>query len=167
MIPVFPVFEQGKGEGIGITVDALANKIVSYPRGDRVALLLRDFKSRRLQTLFREHRVFVVLDRLLGEQFHLFYAHGPALNLASNVLGLDAPSILLATSDGVGGFTNVEFKTLQQDHDALAVMELANVIRDYRDHIVTSRSGWVTRLIGNLPSNVSANLIANGLAALF
>ncbi|MHC4112677.1 MAG: hypothetical protein ACYSUY_16515 [Planctomycetota bacterium] len=79
---MFPIFEQGKGKGIGHSsrsfIDRFAGICQEHLRSGRArafAFIFYDFLDQDFKRILKNHGVFVQLDRLSGTDLSVFYLH--------------------------------------------------------------------------------------------
>ncbi len=79
---MIPIFEQGDGKGIGLTLDAFIERLeelcelhLSEGRAKAFAFVFYNVKDRSLRQILRDRGVFAQMDRLCGRGLSLFYLH--------------------------------------------------------------------------------------------
>jgi hypothetical protein len=79
---MFPIFEQGKGKGIGLTIssfherfDELCHEHLRSKRAKAFAFIFYDFENKELRKILKDQGVFVKIDRLSGNNLSVFYLH--------------------------------------------------------------------------------------------
>ena len=168
---MIPVYQQGNGNEIGISIEKFHNALASIPVGKRIAILLRDFPNRAISNLFSTTGVFVELDRLSGDELDIYYADNDAISRSfERVAKVNLPHrvgggvyIVLATSLGELGFDNVEVHEIANANDITAFQNIFEIVRVYKDgHLQQSTSGWnPLPAIGQLAIAAFAGYIAN------
>jgi|ERR1043166_2479018 hypothetical protein len=126
---MIPIFEQGKGQGIGHTVDSFYRRFEEICRehlkagkAKAFAFIFYDFLDRDLKTLLKDQGVFSQLDRLAGHKLSIFFLHTASRSTveAFNQEFLAA----LGIPETVGLPTVVFFKLREDDLTDVAVVEL-------------------------------------------
>lgn len=79
---MFPIFEQGKGKGIGHSkvsfierFSEICRKHLAEKRARAFAFIFYDFRDSDLQRILKDQGVFAKLDRLSGTELSIFYLH--------------------------------------------------------------------------------------------
>ena len=79
---MIPIYEQGSGKGVGLMpeqfIDVLEGKFehgLKLDKDTQFAFIFRDFQDQKLNGILKDQGVFAQLDRLSGEDFHVFYLH--------------------------------------------------------------------------------------------
>ena len=77
---MIPIYEQGKGKGIGHTFDTFLSRFIEICEGQledgrskAFAFILYDFTDKRIKEVLRNQGVFTRLDRLSGNELSVFY----------------------------------------------------------------------------------------------
>jgi len=77
-----PIFEQGDGRGIGLTLEGFSERFdqicaehLKAKRAASFALIFYDFRDRSFRQVIDDLGVFAELDRLTGKKMSLFYLH--------------------------------------------------------------------------------------------
>jgi hypothetical protein len=81
---VVPIWEQGKGRGIGYSLDSflarfddICREHVESRTVTLFAFIFYDLSDIGLKKVLKDHDVFTKLDRLAGDRLSIFYLHNP------------------------------------------------------------------------------------------
>lgn len=79
---MYPIFEQGSGNGIGHGLKTFFNRFdyicaehIKAGKTKAFAFIFYDFTDRALKKILKDHGVFARLDRLSGIDLSIFYLH--------------------------------------------------------------------------------------------
>ena len=79
---MIPIYEQGKGKGIGhgldsfiARFDSICKEHIQNKRAKAFAFIFYDFVDQDLNRILKDQGVFAKLDRLSGSNLSLFYLH--------------------------------------------------------------------------------------------
>jgi hypothetical protein len=75
---LIPIYEQGRGRGIGHSFELFARRFEDICRSNSergFAFILYDFHDNALRTILKDQGAFAKLDRLAGEILDIFYLH--------------------------------------------------------------------------------------------
>lgn len=79
---MIPIYEQGGGRGIGLTLDMFVNRFdeilerhISDNRALAFAIILYDFTDGETKKALKDLGVFAKLDRLSGSELSVFFVH--------------------------------------------------------------------------------------------
>jgi hypothetical protein len=79
---MIPIYEQGDGRGIGLTVAEFKNRFenicsehIQAGRAKTFAIIFYDFNDVSLRKILKDRGVFTKLDRLAGATVSIFYLH--------------------------------------------------------------------------------------------
>jgi hypothetical protein len=77
---MFPIYEQGRGSGIGLDFnsfhdrfEAICREHLQAERAKAFAFIFYNFRDRNLRLILKNNGVFAKLDRLSGVQLSMFY----------------------------------------------------------------------------------------------
>lgn len=147
-----PIFEQGKGQGIGHSFDTFLTRFIEIceehlqnNRAKAFAFILYDFHDQPTKDVLRNQGGFARLDRLSGHDLSVFYLHSDSKKLlrAFNDIFLrlfdipphrKLPFVLffkLANKDA----KDVEIVELEQSNIMFSFEELYGVIEAYVDKL--------------------------------
>jgi len=145
---MIPIYEQGKGEGIGYGFDDFLRRFVDiceeHKRDQRArafAFILYDFENAAIRKVLKLQGGFARLDRLSGHDLSIFYLHGAERGIfrAFNEIFMGAfdlsqtnqlPLVLFFNLRD-GEVENVEVYPLRQDNLAFAFEELFQIVENY------------------------------------
>jgi len=75
-----PIFEQGKGNGIGHSLDSFLKRFIeicekskSFNKKKTFAFILYNFEDYKLKKILKNDGIFTKLDRLTGDSLDIFY----------------------------------------------------------------------------------------------
>lgn len=145
---MIPIYEQGKGEGIGYGLDNFLSRFISICeqhkkdlRAKAFAFILYDFENEAIRKVLKLQGGFARLDRLSGRDLSIFYLHSGNRGIfrAFNEIFMGAfdlkksyhlPLILFFNLED-GDVENVDVFPLQQDNLAFAFDEVFRIVEDY------------------------------------
>jgi hypothetical protein len=77
---MIPIYEQGRGRGIGYTLDSFVDRFdaicrehVEGKRAKAFAFIFYDFRDQDIRQVIKDQGVFTKLDRLAGTNLSIFY----------------------------------------------------------------------------------------------
>lgn len=143
-----PVFEQGKGQGIGYSYKHflnyflnICNDHIENNRAKSFAFIFYDFYDEHIRTILKKQGVFAELDRLSGKELSIFYLNSEEYNLIEsfNKIFLHAFEIdekiqkpfVLFFNIYANEVENIEIIELEQSDLTFAFKELYDTIDKY------------------------------------
>lgn len=149
---MFPIYEQGKGVGIGHGVETflksfqniLDNHILSE-RARSFAFVFYDFEDQEFRKILKHQGVFAKLDRLSGKNMSIFYMHESSRRNTierfnkqfKNLLGVpedySTPFVVFFKTDNLM-LTDVSFADLSNFDSITQFHGLYEFIRTYIDN---------------------------------
>lgn len=160
-----PVFEQGKGQGIGYSYPRFLNHFLSIcndhidtDRAKSFAFILYDFHDEHIKTILKKQGVFAELDRLSGKELSIFYLNSKEHNLIKsfNTIFLQAFEIEDKFKKPLVLFFNIyenevediKIIELEQSDLIFAFKELYDIINKYIENNVrkTNKSKYKTKI---------------------
>lgn len=167
---MIPVFEQGKGEGIGHSYHHFLNICNDHIENDRAksfAFILYDFYDDHIRTILKKQGVFAELDRLSGNELSIFYLNSEEQDLIEsfNTIFLGAfevdnkckkPFVLFFKIYG-NEVEDVLIVELEQSDLTFAFKELYDIIQKYLFRTVKNREQIKSKMpkIGSLFSSIN------------
>ncbi|MGB6064335.1 MAG: deaminase [Desulfomonilaceae bacterium] len=154
---MFPVFEQGSGEGIGLNLDSFLERFDSICREQQrsgrakaFAFILYSFGDYDLHAILKDRGVFTELDRLAGKALSIFYLDagtGTSLHTFNSEFlskldleGIAAPPCVVFFKLAENGFSDITLVRLDRPNLILGFHELYGIIDRYlRSQQLTDR----------------------------
>ncbi len=146
-----PIYEQGKGNGLGYTFDEFIKRFVTIcndhkdnNRAKSFAFIFYDFGDKAVKDILKDQGGFVELDRLSGKDLSVFYLHSnnKALFKAFNEIFFGAFQItdndsklpfVLFFNIVDNEVANLEIIEIEHSNLMLAFKELYDIIKNYID----------------------------------
>jgi hypothetical protein len=171
---MIPVFEQGKGEGIGHSYHHFLNHFLNIcndhienDRAKSFAFILYNFYDDHIRTILKKQGVFAELDRLSGNELSIFYLNSDEQDLIEsfNTIFLGAfevedklkkPFVLFFKIYG-NEVEDVVIVELEQSDLTFAFKELYDIIQKYLARRVKNRKQIKSKIskIGPLFSSIN------------
>ena len=143
-----PIFEQGKGQGIGHTFDTFLNRFIEIceqhldtGRAKAFAFILYNFHDKATRQVLHDQGGFAHLDRLSGPNLSIFYLHSANKKQLKgfNDVFLDVFDIptnrtlpfVLFFKMAIRDAKDIEIVELDQSNLMFAFNELYTIIEDY------------------------------------
>lgn len=148
-----PIYEQGKGDGIGHSFESfvkrfidICNEHLANRKAKAFAFLLYDFNDSHIKSILKSQGGFTKLDRLSGSNLSLFYLHSNDKHLLKSfndvflqAFEIDRENVNLPLmvffniSDNE--VTDLSIVELEQANLMFAFNELYEIIQNYIDHV--------------------------------
>lgn len=146
---MFPIFEQGRGQGIGHAVSSFSERFeeickehLADRRARAFAFIFYDFENKAIRKALKDLGVFAKLDRLSGNALSVFYLHSARRAEAEafnahffRVLGIEdqaVPPCIVFFRMQEGKIEGIEVARLEHADQHLHVFgELHHVIESY------------------------------------
>jgi hypothetical protein len=161
-----PIFEQGKGKGIGHNVstfferfDELCREHLRLKRAKAFAFIFYSFQDQALRKILKDEGAFVQLDRLSGDRLSIFYLHSDHEGRISffnthflsklGILGEAAPPCVVFFKLEDDKISDISVAQLDSANLIHGLHELYTIIEDYveadsRELTVQPRAlGWI------------------------
>ena len=153
---MIPVFEQGKGQGIGHTYHHFLNHFLNIcndhienNRANSFAFILYDFHDEHIREILKKQGVFAELDRLSGNELSIFYLNSEEQDLIEsfNTIFLGAfevenkfkkPFVLFFKVYG-NEVEDIEIVELEQSDLTFAFKELFDTVKKFIGRTIEDR----------------------------
>jgi hypothetical protein len=145
---MIPIYEQGKGQGIGYGFNNFLTRFVTiceeHQRNQRArafAFILYDFENTAIKKVLKLQGGFARLDRLSGHDLSVFYLHGGSRDICQTFNEIFMGSFGLSQTHQLplvlffnmrdGDVEDIEVFPLEQDNISFAFDEVFGIIEDY------------------------------------
>ena len=172
------IFEQKKGEGIGLSVDDFLRRFgeicITKP-SSKFALILYDFDS-PLKKVLRERGAFAAIDRLSAERLTVFYLHSTkkrdhqrlkkfsASHFGPDTINTLPCIIFFSVLDA--GVSDVIVSELQASESSIAFHEIYQLIEAYANSSVDAVKQEASKSIGRSLSSAGKTVLTESLRIL-
>ena len=167
-----PIFEQGKGHGIGYGYGTflkqfinICNEHLKTRRAKSFAFILYDFHDENIKTILKEQGVFTQLDRLSGKDLTVFYIDSGKKKLIKefNKIFLGAFEIedkfqkplVLFFNISNNEVEDIEVVELHQENLIFAFKELYDILSNYIERAKNSQVGKIENKTNKLYTTLS------------